>query len=366
MRPGLAGRSLQYSTQMQVLLRAAFHLSRLRSSEIARVAIVADADTEVRADTVMTLLHPWRSWLEITDLLVTRDALSDGWVSSAMNNGAQAISIISERPEFSSPIEDVASQKGIRVSRSDYSTGSERSAALLHEMSHHHFEIGGLNEWDGSVVQYAPYVLQHISAANCIRHFPQYVIDDLRAHYTVLGRPIEALDVGSGPISRLRWGALNGLLHICGVDPLLDIYDILLTHHGLNQLPSIKVDRPMTARAEDLEQHITIDSLDFAFCCNALDHVEDPPTVVAQIARALRPGALFALEFATREGSRQEWRQLHQFDLFLDKDRGELMCQWRDGRLDVLIPENTPLVLDRIVIDNDDYTAVVLRCDGVS
>jgi SAM-dependent methyltransferase len=354
-------RLLQYLRRMQVLLRAAFHISCLRGNDIVRVAIIVDSDTGIRADTVIALLHPWRSWLEITDVFVASSGSEDGWIVNATANGVRAISIVSERPEFISPIEEAASQRGLQILHSDYSTDSERAAALLHEMSHHHFEIGGFNEWDGSMVLYAPYVLQHISAANCIRHFPQYTIDDLRTCHSVLGRPIEALDIGSGPISRLRWGALSGLLHVTGVDPLLDIYDILLTHHGLNQLPSIKVDRAITARAEDLECHVTAGSFDFAFCCNALDHVEDPQAVIVQLARALRPGAQFALEFATREGSRQEWRQLHQFDLFLDANHGELMCQWRDGRLDVLVPKGTPLVLSRVVTASDDYTAVILR-----
>lgn len=349
---------------MQILMRAAFHLSVLRGGDTARAAIVVDSDTGIRVATVAALLYPWRSWLEISDVLVTDTAPGEGWLDIVVASGVQAISIVSERPEFAGPLENAVNQRGLRVLRSDYATDSERTTALFQEMSHHHFELGGLNEWDGSTVRYAPYVLQHLSAANCITHFPQYTIDDLRTRYAVLKRPIEALDIGCGPISRLRWGALQGLLNVTGVDPLLDIYDVVLAHHGLDRLPSIRVDRAIISSAEDLDVHATAGSFDFAFCCNALDHVEDPPAVIAQVARALRPGALFALEFATREGSRQEWRQLHQFDLFLDVDRGELMCQWRDGRLDVLVPEGTPLALDRVVTATDDYTAVVLRLEG--
>ena len=346
---------------MQVLLRAAFHLSGLRDGRRARVAIVVDGNTGIRADAVTALLRPWRSWLEIIDLLVTDANPGNGWLDVVAANGAQTVSIISERPEFISPLEDAVHQRGLDVLGSDYPTKPERTVALFHEMAHHHYEIGGLNEWDGAAVLYAHHVLKHISAANCIGNFPQYMINELRTRYEALGRPIEALDIGSGPISRLRWGALQGLLHVTGVDPLLDIYDIVMAYHQLDQLSSIRVDRAINANAENLDRHITAGSFDFAFCCNALDHVEDPPAVIAQLAYVLRSGAQFALEFATREGSRQEWRQLHQFDLFLDANQSKLMCQWRDGRLDGLIPKGTPLVLEQVVVATKDYTVVILR-----
>lgn len=344
---------------MQVLLRAAFHLLSLRDGDDTRVAVVVDSDTGIRADTLMKLLHPWRSWLEITDLLVTSSP-PDSWLDSAIASGAQAVSIVSERSEFAFPLEAAITRRGLRVLGSDYPADTGHTAALFHEMAHHHFELGGLNEWNDSPVLHSRHVLQHISAANCITHFPQYTIDELRARCAALRRPLEALDIGSGSISRLRWGALEGLLHVTGVDPLLDIYVLLLTHHGLDRSPSITVDRAISVGAEHLDRHVAADSFDFAYCCNALDHVEDPPTVITQIAHALRPGGSFALEFATREGSRQEWRQLHQFDLFLDADRGELMCQWRDGRLDTLVPPGTLLTLDRVIVANDECTVVVL------
>jgi SAM-dependent methyltransferase len=347
---------------MQALLRAAFHLSGLRGGDLPpRVAIAVDSDTGIRADTVAGLLRPWHSWLETTDISVTDTAPSDAWLAMIAANGAQTVCIISEQPEFVEPLEEAAHRHGLTVLDSAYPADSGRTNALFHEMAHHHYELGGLNEWDGATAQYSPQVLQHISATNCIVYFPRYMNDELQARHQRLGRPIEALDIGSGSISRLRWGALQGLLRVTGVDPLLDIYDLILTHHGLDRLPSISVDRAINTNAESLDRHIAPGSFDFAFCCNALDHAEDPPAVVGQLARALRPGGTFALEFATREGSRQNWQQLHQFDLFLDDTHSKVMCQWHDGRYTSLIPADSPLVLDRVVMASDDYTVVVLR-----
>jgi SAM-dependent methyltransferase len=349
---------------MRVLLRAVFHLSRLRDSDIKRVAIIVDSGTGIDVHAVVALLRPWRSWLQIVDIAVASTIEGgEDWIGIAVAGGAQAVSVITERPEFAHYFEAAARRRGLEALGSDTPVESDRTTALFHEMSHHHFELGGLNEWNGNLSLHGSHVLQHISAANCLTHFPQYTIDKLHTHFTTLGRPLEALDIGCGAISRLRWGALQGLLNITGADPLLDVYEILLTYHGLDRLPCIKVDRAVAAGAEALDRYIAGNSIDFAFCCNALDHVEDPPAVIRQIGNVLRPGATFALVFATREGSRQDWRQLHQFDLFLDIDRNELMCQSNTGRLETLVPRDIPLAIDQVVQATDISTAVVLRHD---
>jgi ubiquinone/menaquinone biosynthesis C-methylase UbiE len=346
---------------MQVLLRAVFQLFNLRGREIGRVAILVDAEIKVSADAVTALMRPWRSWLEIVDVFVTHSLPRESWLDVVVASGAQAIAIISDRPDFGRSLETAAGQHGLCVSRSDYPTNDEHVTAFFNEMAHHHFELGGLNEWNQDPTLHAHHMLQHISTANCIAHFPQYTIEEIRSRCAALGRPLEALDIGCGSISRLRWGALQGLLRITGADPLLDIYSVLLIHHGLDRLPSIAVDRAISAGGEQLENYVAANSYDLAYCCNALDHVNDPPAVIAQVARALRPGARFVLEFATREGSRQQWQQLHQFDLFFDIDGHQLMCQWRDGLLDTLVPNNVELVIDRVIMATDEYTAVVLE-----
>jgi SAM-dependent methyltransferase len=321
---------------MRILLRAAFHLYRLREAGPAAIAI--DAATGISAATMTEVLRPWRAWLEITDIAVAAEPPGESWIAAAAGHGAQAVVIVSEQEPFIAAVE--ATAHGLRAVRCDYATDSDREDAFFKEMAHHHFEIGGLNEWDGSPVQYSAHVLQHLSAANCVTHFPRYMTDELRAGRAARGAPLEALDVGSGSISRLRWGALEGLLHVTGVDPLQDVYDLVLAHHGFDGLPAIAVARRIAANGEDLDRHVAAGSFDFAYCHNALDHVEDPPAVISQVARALRPGGAFALEFATREGSRQQWHQLHQFDLYL---------------------RDVPLALDRVVAASEEFTVVVLR-----
>jgi 2-polyprenyl-3-methyl-5-hydroxy-6-metoxy-1,4-benzoquinol methylase len=345
---------------MQVLLRAAFHIFSLRD-KVGRIAIVVDSDTAIDLSTIVAFLRPWRAWLQVTDVLVTHADPDGQWLERIASNGAQALLVISERPEFGCDLEKEAGRFGLLLAGSDYPSGASRSTSLFHEMSHHHFELGGFNEWNKSAGIHSSSVLQHISAANCMTHFPRYVVDDLHEGRAAVGRRLDALDVGCGAISRLRWGALQGLLNITGIDPLLDAYKIIVGYHGLDRLPHIEVDRAITAGAEDLHRHVANESIDFAYCCNALDHVEDPRIVVERVAQTLRPGALFALEFATCEGSRQEWRQLHQFDLFLDADSRELMCRDREGHLDTLVPGGVRLTVNKVIVATNDHTIVVLQ-----
>jgi SAM-dependent methyltransferase len=174
------------------------------------------------------------------------------------------------------------------------------------------------------------------------------------------GGPVDALDIGCGPISRLRWGALQGLLSITGIDPLLDMYHIVLKRHGLDNLPEICCQRELCIPAEVLSQCVTPGSYDFAFSCNAIDHAEDPPLVVSQVAACLRPGGVFALESNKREGSRNNWAHLHQFDIYFGSD-GQLLCQLRDGSSRSLVGEEVGLKLREVVVDDDSYIVVLFE-----
>lgn len=346
--------------RVQVLLRSAFHLSRMRDGGDVRVAFAVDAATGLRADDVVRLLEPWRAWVEVVDLHVGATPPPEEWLAVAAANGAAAVAPVSESSDFVATVAGRAAAHGAKVVRCGYETDSPRDAAFLHEMCHHHYEMGGVNEWDGAPAMYSTEALQVLSTANCVRHFPRYLTDALRARRVALGRPLEALDVGSGPGSRLRWGVLQDLLRVTAVDPLLDVYEIVLAHHGLDRLPGILPARAIVAPAEELDQHVPPAAFDLAFCANALDHVEDPPAVVEQIARSVRPGGLFAMRVSTREGSRQSWQQLHQFDLFLDPAAGELKCQSRDGTVVPLVPERTGLTIERVLLADEEHTIVVL------
>ena len=346
-------------TTVHVLLRSAFHISRLRQRGVARIGVVVDADTGATPAAVLELMRPWRSWLTVDSVTVALATPSDAWFRELEAHGCAAMAVISERTEFIAEAE--AAALPMQVVRCDYETTSDRDAALLQEVCHHHYELGGLDEWDGKATQYSPNVLQHLSATNCARYFPHYALAELRERHAEQARPVEALDVGSGPVSRLRWGTLEGLLHVTAVDPLLDMYDVLLAYHGFDRLPAIRVERPIATGAEGLSRYVAPESLEFACCFNTLDHVEDPSLVIEEMSRVLRPGGSLALEFATREGTRQNWHQLHKFDLFLDDEQTRLICQSEGGERTTLVSREGPLAIESVQVASEDYTAVLLR-----
>lgn len=143
-------------------------------------------------------------------------------------------------------------------------------------MAHHDFEIGGVNEWGGKPTQHAPYILQYLGRTPCGRIFPQFLLPHIRQFQGRDKRPVETLDIGCGPISVLRWGVLQGLLRVTAVDPLLDMYRLILERHGLAALPAISCSRELDIGAEELTTVLAPETFDIIFTRNAIDHVRRP------------------------------------------------------------------------------------------
>ena len=113
----------------------------------------------------------------------------------------------------------------------------------------------------------------------------------------------KVLDVGCGISTVLHF--LPGDRH--GIDPLADEY------HKLYEYPEgISV-------TQAPGEHIPFpdDTFDFVFCSNVLDHVSDPPAVLAEIARTLKPDGRLILTVElfdhTGHGERSSDHP-HQFD----------------------------------------------------
>ena len=192
------------------------------------------------------------------------------------------------------------------------------------------------------------------------RLFPQFLLPYIQRFQGPDKNPVETLDIGCGPVSVLRWGALQGLLRVTGVDPLLDMYRMILERHGLDGLPAIACQRELNIYAEELASVLPPESFDIVFTRNAIDHVEDPVAVIGQAEACLRPGGILVLDFHTREGSRQGWEQLHQFDLYLD-ETDQLVCQTQQGVRHLLIAAGLGLFVRQIVAKTEDVTVVILE-----
>jgi SAM-dependent methyltransferase len=121
---------------------------------------------------------------------------------------------------------------------------------------------------------------------------------------------ISVLDVGAGPMSRV--GTVSDALDVTlrAVDPLAPAYDSILAFFGLG--------RPVSTEfglAEHLLGQFAEGSFDLVHARNALDHAIDPLRCVEQMARLVRRGGWMVLDHADREGHRQGFQGLHQWNL---------------------------------------------------
>lgn len=346
---------------MHIVIRSIFNLRALRGAGRRRVTVLIDRVSGVEGIEYLRLLQPWRSWITIDAVVTLTEPPKPGVLKSQVSPTCQAVVVVSEREDIVRSVRRESESLGLTCIDSAYPSGPSRTLALCQEVAFHDFEIGGFNEWDEQPTKYSQHILKCLSVTHCEKIFPQWALPYIeRLRQGQEGRPVEALDIGCGPISVLRWGVLRGLVSVTGVDPLLDMYHIILNRHGLSNLPEIFCQRELCISAEELSQYVPPGSYDFAFSRNAIDHVDDPPFLVAQVAVCLRPGGVFVLEFNTREGTHENWAQLHQFDLYLNSHR-QLICQSRDGSIRSLVPEDTGFVLREIITNTDVYTVVVLE-----
>ena len=352
---------------MHILMRFLFNLRQGRETNGGGrrgLTLVIDEQTGVAPDEARRLLLVWRDWLSVDAVLVRSAPLEPGTLTEEASGACRVVGVITDRADFTASVQRECQALGCAYTHSAYPPPSAiRESALCQEVAHHDFEIGGVNEWDGQPTRWTQYILQHLSRTHCERLFPQFLLPYVRRFQGQATKPVDTLDIGCGPISVLRWGVLQGLLHVTGVDPLLDMYRIILERHGLSGLPAVACHRELNIYAEELTSVLPPETFDIIHTRNAIDHVEDPIAVVGQAGACLRSGGILVLDFHTREGSRQGWEQLHQFDLYVDEKK-QLVCQTQRGMPRPLIPDGIGLFLREIVAQTEDFTVVILEKGG--
>jgi SAM-dependent methyltransferase len=142
-------------------------------------------------------------------------------------------------------------------------------------------------------------------------------------------RPLQVLEVGSGPVSILAAGVDEGLFNVVAVDPLAHVYRELLSLNDL-RYPI----QPVPGTGEILQTQFQSKSFDIVYSSNALDHTRSPLRCLEQICEVLRSGGFLLLEGFICEGSKGGWQGLHQHDLF--PEDGHLVHVDRAGRRTVL------------------------------
>jgi SAM-dependent methyltransferase len=142
-------------------------------------------------------------------------------------------------------------------------------------------------------------------------------------------RPLQVLELGSGPASILAAGVDEGLFNVVAVDPLARVYRELLS---LNDL--LYPIQPVSGSGETLQAQFQPESFDIVYSSNALDHTRSPLRCLEQICEVLRPGGFLLLEGFICEGSHGGWGGIHQHDLF--PEDGHLVHVDRTRRRTVL------------------------------
>jgi SAM-dependent methyltransferase len=316
----------------------AYKLSTLRTRPIDAFFV-----TDLTEDEVQRIFRPWATWCRV-------HKLDDG---ERPGRGVLCLAC-SGRPPIPKEIGHHISRSFETVLDSSFDHMSERDHHLLQEISHHDFEIGGKNEWDGATVKHSVHILRLLSRTHCRDYFPIAVWPQLVQLRVVRGGgQLQALDVGCGPLTWLRYGALQKLLTVTGVDPLMELYEIVLSRHGLFDLDAIQPKHRLPIPFELLSSLAPElrDRFDLVWTNNALDHVERPDVCVEGMAFALRADGFAVIQVATNEGTRQNWQQLHRFDIDLDGDH--VVATDRDGHRRRLVGPGCPLRLDKVL----HYTA---------
>lgn len=341
------------------LIAAFFNLRNHRSAH-RTVFVLVDDQLPIDTAEIFRISRPWHSWMTLSGVLtVNRHSIATALLAPDARNAHILLCISND-----GAIQKIARAHCYGTPQIYVDTTlppqNSRELGLLQEVLHHDFELGGFNEWAGTDAQSSSSVLRLLSVAQSNRSFPGYAGPHLAELWGKNGgQPLQAIDVGCGALSRLRWGALRGLFTITGVDPLLDMYAIVRERHGYSTLPEIRCAREICAGAEVLSTAVTPGSYDVAYCANALDHTEDPAGIVAALARALRVGGMLFIDVYTREASRENWWQLHQFDMYVN-DKDEFVAETKDGAVHQLVPPGCGLVM-REIASRDNTTAVVLE-----
>lgn len=219
---------------------------------------------------------------------------------------------------------------------------------LADEICAHDFSLGGLNEFNGKNDAFGANILQHLSTEHCVRYFPlwaQKEIDELDFRNSNESESLHALDIGCGPISRLRWGMLHLGMRVTGVDPLNEPYLMLLARHGLDRIEAVNPSTRINGFAESFDW--PSDSVELVYSCNALDHTQDLPQAMQRISNVLRVNGLAIISVYCREGTRNNFSGLHKYDIWFDKN--QLMYSTERTEPRVLLEESTKLRLSRMV-----------------
>jgi SAM-dependent methyltransferase len=336
----------------QVLL-CAFHLWRSRQpGKHYHVVIVTDDEERHPERVCRAMLGQWREWVTVEEYWALGPTRVE---SGAVANPAGVCLAAVSDAELLAVIRERCRRAGMPLIEPRIPEPNEPEHDLYSEVSFFDIELGGRNEWNDAPPQHPGLILQKLSAVHCRASYPAWGLHDMPQR----NGPWRVLDVGCGPVSVLRWGALAGRMTLTGLDPLLEMYALVRARHGLDALPEIRCAVEIPAFAEQLDELVPDGAFDLIYTRNALDHTREPERVAGLFAHKLVPGGRALIEVATCEGTRQNWNELHKTDI--DLRDGVLVYRHQHTEPQPLLPPGSGLELRRIGDYSKEWLAVVLE-----
>lgn len=151
---------------------------------------------------ISKMFEPWSDWFNIYQIVHSVDEVdldAVGVVFLGVRSYGAAEQALSAR-KGSSNVKIITPNFGERDSWQD---------CVVREVAHHDFEHGGVNEWDGAPTKYSPHILRMHSRTHTRSYFPEWAFNEMPT-----SSKLRAIDLGCGPISHLRWGAIHGFLDL--------------------------------------------------------------------------------------------------------------------------------------------------------
>ncbi|HEX3600289.1 MAG TPA: class I SAM-dependent methyltransferase, partial [Lacipirellulaceae bacterium] len=315
------------------------------------VHIITDEPDKFSEQDCRRMLAPWSAWAKIG---VCRELPSPVNADALRGMGMAAGDILLAVSKEYGELQKAAAKLGAQIIVPEFPPMGTFDNDLVREVSFFDHEFGGVNEWDGAPTRYAINCIQQMSTANCRNYYPAWAFELLPKS---IPRPLKVMDIGCGPVSMLRWGAIHGEISITGLDPLIEMYTLVLARHGLDALQRMRCDQEVNGVAEDMETLLKGQKFDLIYTQNALDHTQQPALVVENVSRHLAPNGLFAVQVATREGTRQKWDQLHKTDIYLKN--GVVMYARQNAAEQPLLPKS--MRLKHVQTDTPEWLALVIE-----
>lgn len=132
------------------------------------------------------------------------------------------------------------------------------------------------------------------------------------------------LDVGSGPLSPLAWGVDQQLIEVIAIDPLAYVYRDILLRFDIDY--PIK---PIYGVGEKVTKMFKKGYFDVIYTRNAIDHSDSPFSCIKNMVTVLKDGGILYTEGFQNEGTRNNWRGLHHWNLSIKGN--DLICSDMSG-----------------------------------